>query len=167
MIIWFTGQPGSGKTTLARAMSRLVIDGDDLRTLMPNPGYDEAGRRQNIDRAQAIAAYLDRDPRPGHPVAVAVIAPYRDQREAFKATHNVVEVYLHTNEDRGRNEYHVADYEPPLENYLEIDTGQKDIREAVRLVRREMATASRGARMVDPSEIGPGGPLPGRGTPYR
>jgi len=143
MIVWLTGQPGSGKTTIARALAESgafrVLDGDDLRELMPNPGYDEAGRRQNIDRAQAIAAYLSHY---GEWVAVALVSPYRDQREAFKATHDVLEVYLHTDEIRGREHYFVADYEPPQENYVDIDTGTASVEEAVRIIYRAMATVA-------------------------
>ncbi len=143
MIIWFTGQPGSGKTTLAKALDPdWHIDGDDLR-LLDNPGYDTAGRRQNIDRAQAIAAYLDAQW--GGVIAVSLIAPYRDQREAFKKRCKVLEVYLHTTETRGREAHFVEDYEPPQSDARYIDTGVTTIDEAIRLIRRTLATASRGA----------------------
>jgi len=120
-------------------MAAYVIDGDDLRVLMPNPGYDEAGRRTNIDRAQAIAAYLAHI---GELVVVSLVAPYRDQREEFKASQNVVEVYLHTTEIRGREHYFVEDYEPPQENYVDIDTGEASVEEAVRIIYRAMATVA-------------------------
>lgn len=137
MIIWFTGQPGSGKSTLAELVGAdFLVDGDDLRKL-DNPGYDEDGRRQNIDRAQAIAAYLDDQ---GYSVAVALVSPYRDQRERFKTARAVHEFYLHTDSDL-RQEYHVAEYEPPLTTYTDIDTGRLSIREAVRLVHRTLAAA--------------------------
>lgn len=143
MIVWLTGQPGSGKTTLARQMIiegavEYMVDGDDLRSLMPNPGYDEAGRRQNIDRAQAIAAYLD----VLGDVVVSLVAPYRDQREAFKSAQNVIEVYLHTTDIRGREHYFVEDYEPPQEHYVDIDTGAVSIEEAVRIIHRALATVA-------------------------
>ena len=65
MILMITGQPASGKTTLAQALKDrgivdAIVDGDDLREL-DNPGYDEAGRRQNIDRGHAIARQAGRD----------------------------------------------------------------------------------------------------------
>tara|TARA_R100000750_G_C2264999_1_gene65257 strand:- start:295 stop:462 length:168 start_codon:yes stop_codon:yes gene_type:complete len=55
MVIWFTGQPGSGKTTLANSFIedkligfmkiqpvRIVhIDGDDLREIVDNKDYSE------------------------------------------------------------------------------------------------------------------------------
>ena len=48
MIFWFTGQPGSGKTTLGKALldklnDAFHIDGDDLRGLSANADYSELG----------------------------------------------------------------------------------------------------------------------------
>ena len=90
MIVWFTGLAGAGKTTAAKATGYLVIDADIVRRVYPE-SFDEAGRRRNVQRIQEIAAVLDAH---GYDVAVACIAPYRDQREAFKAAHDVTEVYL-------------------------------------------------------------------------
>ena len=46
MIYWLTGQPGSGKTTLAKAIIKerffrdwFHIDGDDIRELFDNKDY--------------------------------------------------------------------------------------------------------------------------------
>ena len=63
MIIWLTGQPGAGKTVLAKLLiENLVadfhIDGDDLRALTANKNYGIKGRIENVGRAQTIAHYL-------------------------------------------------------------------------------------------------------------
>ena len=124
MIFWFTGQPGSGKTTLGKALLKNLedsfhIDGDDLRGLSANVDYSEQGRISNIRTAQSIAMYLDNK---GKNVIVSVVAPYRWLREEFKARHNVNEIYLHTTEIRGREHYFAEDYESPEEDFLDIDT---------------------------------------------
>jgi len=90
MIVWFTGLPGAGKTTAAKATGHLVLDADVVRSVCPE-AFDEMGRRRNVARIQEVAAILDAH---GYDVAVACIAPYRDQREAFKAAYSVQEVYL-------------------------------------------------------------------------
>jgi len=156
MIIWLTGQPGCGKTTIANALIDdnplwFNIDGDDLREVMPNPGYDKWGRKTNIDRAQAIAAYLDSQ---GYHVVVSVVAPYREQRDEFKKSHDVLEVFLHTTEERGREKYHVHDYEPPSSNFVAIDTGCTTVDEAVRTVYREMAALSPRTHVAGTAEAG-------------
>ena len=124
MIFWFTGQPGSGKTTLGKALLERLddafhIDGDDLRGLSANVDYSEQGRISNIRTAQSIAMYLDNK---GKNVIVSVVAPYRWLREEFKKRHNVNEIYVHTTEIRGREHYFAEDYEKPEESFLDIDT---------------------------------------------
>ena len=124
MIFWFTGQPGSGKTTLGKALLEKLdgafhIDGDDLRELVHNVDYSEQGRISNIRMAQSIAMFLDNKEQD---VVVSVVAPYRWLREEFKARHKVNEVYLHTTEKRGKEKFFVENYEPPQENFLDVDT---------------------------------------------
>ena len=124
MIFWFTGQPGSGKTTLGKALLEKLgnvfhIDGDDLRGLSANVDYSEQGRINNIRTAQSIAMYLDNK---DQNVVVSVIAPYKWLREEFKERHKVNEIYVHTTEIRGREHYFAEGYEMPEKNYLDIDT---------------------------------------------
>ena len=124
MIFWFTGQPGSGKTTLGKVLVEKLgnafhIDGDDLRLLSSNVDYSEQGRISNIRTAQSIAMYLDNK---GQNVVVSVVAPYKWLREEFKARHKVNEIYLHTTEIRGREHYFADDYEAPTDNFLDLDT---------------------------------------------
>ena len=133
MIFWFTGQPGSGKTTLGKALIKKLgdafhIDGDDLRDLSSNVDYSEQGRISNIRTAQSIAMYLDNK---GQNVVVSVIAPYRWLREEFKARHKVNEIYLHTTEIRGREHYFVENYEAPKDNYLDLDTTNISVEESL------------------------------------
>jgi adenylylsulfate kinase len=130
MIYWFTGQPGAGKTTLAKYLveyyqeNRVIhIDGDDLRSIFNNKDYSEAGRRKNIERAQDIALFMHNK---GYEVVVSLVAPYKDQRDQFKSQNSIIEIYVHTTESRGRELFHVAEYEAPTENFIDIDTTIKN-----------------------------------------
>lgn len=129
-IIWFIGQAGHGKTVLAKALQEHIdrtdvhnvfhIDGDDLRNLTVNKDYSRAGREQNIRNAQVIAKYLQNK---GYHVVVSLMTPYRDLREEFKNnTDNVFEIYVHTTEIRGREQFHVEDFEKPVSNYMDMNT---------------------------------------------
>ena len=126
MIYWFTGQPGHGKTVLAKMLhnNRLLdfhIDGDDLRELTNNKNYGIEGRVQNVATAQKIAHYIHNQ---GRNVVVSLVSPYIDQREEFKQIigDELIEIYVHTNEERGREQYHVNGYQPPLNNFIDVDT---------------------------------------------
>ena len=137
MVIWFTGQPGSGKTTLAKEIQGrpvylktfgdksydkiIHIDGDDLREIVDNKDYSEKGRRKNIQFAIDMAKVMDDK---GYLVIVSMVSPYRDQREKLKMERNIAEFYCHTTEIRGKEDYFVEDYEPPLHNFTDIDTNK-------------------------------------------
>lgn len=136
-IIWLTGQPGSGKTTLAKALKTkfeltsnkvLIVDGDDLRNITTNKDYSRAGREKNIITAQKISLFLSNK---NFVVLVSVVAPYRDLREKFKKHNFVHEVFVHTTEIRGRENFFVSDYEKPKDDFLDIDTTNKSVEECV------------------------------------
>ena len=152
MILWFTGQPGSGKTTLAERFIKdkligfmkiqpvriLHIDGDDLRDIIDNKDYSEDGRRENINLAMNLARFMDNK---GFTVIISLVAPYRDLREELKMERNVGEFYLHTTEIRGKEDYFVDDYEPPLHNFTDINTNKsiEECLDEVLIVYRQMA----------------------------
>ena len=139
-IIWLTGQPGSGKTTLSNEIRSIVsniknqsdiniiqIDGDDLRDLTDNKDYSKEGRFANIRLGQNIALFCQNK---GYLVIVSLVAPYRELREEFKKRTEVCEFYLHTTELRGREHFFSKDYEIPLENFYSIDTTDQTVKEA-------------------------------------
>ena len=130
MIYWFTGQPGSGKTVLANLLKETYlphayrIDGDEMRELFKNKDYSMKGRIANIDAAQKIAHYLHNQ---GKDVIVSLVSPYLDQREEFKdiMEWQLQEIFVHYNiaeTRRGREEYHVVDFQKPIFDYLDVDT---------------------------------------------
>jgi adenylylsulfate kinase len=132
MIYLFTGQPGSGKTTLAKKLqfwlqtdkknwrkSVFHIDGDQLRELFPNTDYSKEGRYKNITKAFDIAKYLDDC---GNDVVISLVSPYRELREQLKSECNVTEIYCHTKKMRGREDKFALDYEPPIQFFVDLDT---------------------------------------------
>lgn len=133
MIYWFTGQPGSGKTTLALELIKLLknpihIDGDNLRDILKNYDYTDNGRKKNIENVITIARFLDHK---NYDVVISVVAPFRHLRENLKETNNVKEFYIHTDNKRGRENYFCKNYEKPEKNYIDIDTTKDTIQESI------------------------------------
>jgi adenylylsulfate kinase len=132
MIYLFTGQPGSGKTTLGKKLqiwlqtdkknwrkSVFHIDGDQLRELFPNKDYSKEGRERNIQKAFDIAKYLDSN---GIDVVISLVSPYKELREEFKSQCKVQEIYCHTKKIRGREDKFALDYEKPIQFFIDLDT---------------------------------------------
>lgn len=140
MIIWLTGQPGSGKTTLASktiekirasnpALSIIHLDGDDLRNINKNKDYSKAGRIQNISTAISIIRFLSNK---NFLSVISIVSPYAYLRDELKSEFTFLEVYLHTSEIRGREDFFASDYEVPTDpKTLFLDTGKLNIENCV------------------------------------
>jgi bifunctional enzyme CysN/CysC len=103
-IVWLTGLSGSGKSTIARELERVlfdagrqvyVLDGDNLRHgLCADLGFSEADRVENIRRVGEVARlFADA----GLIAIAAFISPYRDGRDAVRAAAapvRFIEVYV-------------------------------------------------------------------------
>ena len=154
MIIWLTGQPGSGKTTLANQLMQelkiidskiksINLDGDDLRIINKNKDYSKEGRIKNISTAISIMRFLANK---NYICVVSIVAPYRFLRDELKDDFNFLEVYLHTTEIRGREDFFAKDYEVPTDpKHLSIDSGKLTIKESldeILDVYRKMATVA-------------------------
>jgi len=101
-VVWLTGLPGSGKTTIARQLEpelrRIgwpveVLDGDEIRqNLSKGLGFSREDRETHLKRVTYVAKLLSRN---GVAVIASFISPYRNIREhARKETTNFVEVYV-------------------------------------------------------------------------
>lgn len=86
-VLWFTGLSGSGKSTIANALDRLLhargkhtymLDGDNVRHgLNRDLGFTEADRVENIRRVAEVAKLMADA---GLIVLVSLISPFRDER---------------------------------------------------------------------------------------
>jgi len=140
MIYWFTGQPGAGKSTLAVALKAVLqksglsvvhFDGEEIRAITGNDDYSETGRIINIRTGQKLAAKLDSE---GISVVASFVSPYRTMREEFKKSSKVLEIYVHTTAIRGREKFFVRDYEPPLADFIDVDTTNATVEECIKKI---------------------------------
>ena len=141
MIYWLIGQPGSGKTTLATKLKETLrtydgiihIDGDGLRKIFDD-GYapETFTKPQRVAQTkvlQKLIAYIaDQDV----DVIVSTVNAYRDIREDFKAERfDLIEIYVHRDGERIRKENDVNDFEPPLKDFIDVDTTGKTVNESL------------------------------------
>jgi bifunctional enzyme CysN/CysC len=107
-IVWMTGLPSSGKSTIATAVEQhllgegrasYVLDGDNLRHgLNGNLGFSPEDRSENVRRAAHVAALLADA---GTVVLVSLVSPYAEDRAmarriAEEQQLDFVEVYVDT-----------------------------------------------------------------------
>ena len=105
-VLWFTGLSGSGKSTIANALEKVlhergvrtyILDGDNVRHgLNSDLGFTDADRVENIRRVAEVAKLmLDA----GVIVMTAFISPFRQEREMAKnliGSDHFVEVFVNT-----------------------------------------------------------------------
>ena len=162
-ILWFTGLPGAGKSTLARALERrlfsrggsaILLDGDTLRAgLNSDLGFSSDDRRENIRRLAEVAAHLARN---GHIAIVAAVSPAAEDRaQARRIAGDLFhEIYVSTSakvcESRDPKGHYAkaragglpgftgtgTDYQPPAAAELVLDTATRPVLEAVGEIER-------------------------------
>jgi bifunctional enzyme CysN/CysC len=157
-VVWLTGLPASGKSTLARALERrlfsqggspILLDGDTLRAgLNSDLGFSAQDRAENIRRLAEIATHLARN---GHIAIVAAVSPSADDRAVARRIADTAfrEVYVATSaevcESRDPKGHYAKaragslhgftgignDYQPPTASELSIDTSARSVPEAI------------------------------------
>lgn len=157
-VVWLTGLPGAGKSTLARALERrlfarggspILLDGDTLRAgLNGDLGFSLESRAENIRRLAEVATHLARN---GHVAIVAAVSPAREDRARARRIADALfhEVHVATSAEeceRRDPKGHYAkaragqlpgftgiahDYEAPERAELVVDTAIRTVTEAV------------------------------------
>ena len=157
-VIWMTGLPCSGKTTIAKKLPEhipnlAILDGDEMRELLsPNEDFSRSGIINHNKKVANIAKLLLE-----HDVSVCVskISPFienRDDARQILKDHNFLEVYVKCSIDscekrdvRGMYKkarsgemsnfigIHVT-YEPPINPELVVDTENSIIDDSVQKI---------------------------------
>jgi bifunctional enzyme CysN/CysC len=165
-VIWLTGLPGAGKSTLAKALERrlfarggspILLDGDTLRAgLNGDLGFSPKDRSENIRRLAEVATHLAKN---GHIAIVAAVSPARDDRDAARRIADQLfrEVYVATPaeicESRDPKGHYAkaragaltgftgigSDYQPPAAAELTLDTSTRSVSDATDEIERMLA----------------------------
>ena len=157
-VIWMTGLPCSGKTTIAKKLleyipNLAILDGDEMRELLsPNEDFSRSGIINHNKKVANIAKLLlDHDVS----ACVSKISPFvenRDDARQILMDHNFLEVYVKCSIDscvkrdvRGMYKkarsgklsnfigIHVT-YEPPINPELVVDTENSTIDDSVQKI---------------------------------
>ena len=163
-MLWLTGLSGSGKSTIANALSQslfrrgvqeYVLDGDNIRHgLNKDLGFSAADRTENIRRIGEVAKlFVDS----GTIVITAFISPFRADRERVRTLFEegeFIEVYVkcpleecERRDPKGLYKKARAGeiknftgidspYEPPEQPEIVLDTGRHSVGECVEQIIR-------------------------------
>lgn len=139
MILVLFGQPNSGKTTLAnklvKSLNLVNIDGDLLRHVFNDKDFSRAGRLKNLNRASDMAAVMEAM---GMNVVLSLVYPYQEARDYLNTIGQDVQwIYLTYTGERGREAYHVPDFEVPSD-VITLDTSKLSVSECIKTIEREI-----------------------------
>ncbi len=159
-VIWLTGIPASGKTTIALELQKFyqnkglpvdILDGDEIRkTLSKDLGFSPEDRKEHNRRVIFVAQILSKN---GVTTIIPLISPYRETRAfARKEIPNFIEVWVKASVDEcikrdPKGLYKKAKageiknltglqapYEEPENAELVVDTENQSVEESVELI---------------------------------
>lgn len=135
-VVWFTGLSGSGKSTIAVELEKMLneagkavylLDGDNIRCgINSDLGFSDEDRNENIRRIGEIAA-LFRDA--GIITLVSFISPFREMRRVAReraGEGNFVEVYVNTDLQTCMERDPKGLYKKQIKNFTGKDSGYEE-----------------------------------------
>ncbi len=134
MVIWFTGLPCSGKTTLSKEIEKYFqdkglpiqrLDGDVVRTTISNDlGFSKEDRDKNIGRLSYVAQMLSNN---GVNVVSAFVSPYKKMRDFTRGLcKNFIEVHVDCGVEECRRRDVKGMYAKAEKGEIEDFTGVQD-----------------------------------------
>ena len=137
MVVWFTGLPKCGKTTVARLVSEELeirgiraehLDGSILRqSISKDLGFSKEDRDKNLERATFIAKLLSRN---GAIVLASFITPYESERARIRKELEekaaFIEVHIKASIDTCKSRDRDGWYEKAERGEVEYFTGVSD-----------------------------------------
>jgi len=131
-VLWMTGLPSSGKTTIIRKLAEniknlAILDGDELREWLSPKNFSRKGRDEHNKRVAHIAKILLEH---NVPVGVSLISPYLENRETAKKiisnNKKFFEVYVKCSLEKCEERDVKGLYKKARNNEIENFTGVND-----------------------------------------
>lgn len=132
-VLWFTGLPLSGKTTIADMVYKELkqigikverLDSKQVRQLFPKAGYTREDRIRHLGRVAFLASMLEKN---GISVVASFITPYKEARDfARKLCKNYVEIYVKASIETCMKRDYKGIYEKALKGEIPNFTGISD-----------------------------------------
>ncbi|MCC6019143.1 MAG: adenylyl-sulfate kinase [Candidatus Verstraetearchaeota archaeon] len=140
-VVWLTGLPSSGKTTIAKRLERYLrsrgfkvelLDGDDVRKwLSPEAGFSREDRERHLRRVAYVSKLLARN---GVVVIASFVSPYRNVRDEARRMIEgeglkFIEVYVKCSLEECMRRDSKGLYEKALRGEIRDMTGVQDVYE--------------------------------------
>lgn len=137
-VLWFTGLSGSGKSTIAKNLEKIlfdkgkrvyVLDGDNVRNgLCKDLGFSHEDRSENLRRIAEVAKLFTDA---GFITIVAFISPYEKDRLAARniVKNNFHEIYVKASIDICKERDPKGLYEKAIKGEIKNFTGISDVYE--------------------------------------
>ncbi|MGI6244929.1 MAG: sulfate adenylyltransferase subunit CysN [Pseudochelatococcus sp.] len=182
LVLWFTGLPGSGKSTIANIVEAklhalghhtMMLDGDSLRQgLNADLGFDVPSRAENIRRAGEVARLMTEA---GLVVLCAFVSPFRADRDGLRerfAPGEFIEIFvdappeicaerdpkgLYAQAKEGKIPAFTGigqEYEPPLKPDIHLDASQPDPEALASQVAEKVEALIKGAALSAETSAG-------------
>ena len=156
-VIWFTGLPCSGKTTISKALESELkdrhqlpvqhLDGDSVRSVFPSIGFTEEDRNRHVQQMGFLSSMLSKN---GVNCVASFVSPFSQSRDFCKSIcDQFIEVHVSTPVEECEKRdvkglYKQArdgkllnftgvnhPYEEPVDPSLRIDTSNKEPAQSV------------------------------------
>lgn len=160
-VLWMTGLPCAGKSTIANELKRqyipnlIILDGDELREWLSPKDFTREGRNEHNRKVSHLAKFLYSN---NLPVCVALVSPYEENREIAKniigyafievyvkcalnicETRDVKGMYKLARQGKIKNFTGLTDpYEPPKKPDIVVDTEKMSLSECVGLIMQRL-----------------------------
>jgi len=135
-VIWMTGLPLSGKTTIARELKKILekegikiyhIDSSYIRNLIPEIGYERKDRIIHLKRIAYLAKILQDN---NISTIASFVSPYKETREFIKKLcKNVLIAYIKADIETCKERDYKGVYKKAIEGKIKNFTGISDVYE--------------------------------------